>query len=245
MVTKENGYFDSADARFAEFAVWQDANSDGISQPEELRSLAEVGIESINLTRRANPNAPEHAQDNVVRASSNFTRSDGTQGLVGDVGLAFVDHSATETAAPAPVQPGEVDRRATPPARSANEWADAALYARDVPVERSQAENADSMPSTFDHEQRSPAIEAAAQRPQFEALQGADDVYDRLPQVRVAPSALHSGLDSIARRRLQMIEAMASFSAEGAASLDLQPQRTIDPKTLELLTALPTTRSAA
>jgi hypothetical protein len=42
-----------------------------------------------------------------------------------------------------------------------------------------------------------------------------------------------------------MIDAMASFSAEGAASLELQPQRRVDARTLELLTAVSGVRSAA
>ncbi len=57
--------------------------------------------------------------------------------------------------------------------------------------------------------------------------------------------ALHASLDSIARRRLQMVDAMASFSAEGASALELRPQRHVDARTLELLTAVSGVRSAA
>ena len=60
----------------------------------------------------------------------------------------------------------------------------------------------------------------------------------------VARTALHAELDSITRRRLQMIEAIATFSAEGAADLSLQPQRRVDARTLELLTSVPTVRVA-
>jgi hypothetical protein len=62
-----------------------------------------------------------------------------------------------------------------------------------------------------------------------------------------APSALHADLDLVARRHLQMIEAMATFGAEGSATLELQPHRRIDGRTYELLTAvsLTGTRSAA
>jgi len=49
---------------------------------------------------------------------------------------------------------------------------------------------------------------------------------------------LHASLDSVARRRLQMIDAMASFSAEKSSMLALQPHRTVDGRTLEMLTAV-------
>jgi hypothetical protein len=65
------------------------------------------------------------------------------------------------------------------------------------------------------------------------------------PQALPAATALHASLDLVSRRRLQMIEAMASFSAEGSASLELRPQRRIDAKTYELLTAVSLSRNVA
>ena len=45
-----NGFLDAGDARFGEFQVWRDANQDGISQADELLSLADAGVASINLS---------------------------------------------------------------------------------------------------------------------------------------------------------------------------------------------------
>ena len=42
--------FDAQDAKFAEFAVWQDLNGDGVSNAGEVRSLAECGVTSMALT---------------------------------------------------------------------------------------------------------------------------------------------------------------------------------------------------
>jgi hypothetical protein len=52
--------------------------------------------------------------------------------------------------------------------------------------------------------------------------------------------ALHAPLDLVARRRLQMIDALASFSPESAADLELRPHRRVDSRTLELLTPVAT-----
>jgi len=45
----EDGVFDQQDQSFTELKVWQDLNSDGISQENELKTLAEIGLDSINL----------------------------------------------------------------------------------------------------------------------------------------------------------------------------------------------------
>ncbi|MEM9376212.1 MAG: Ig-like domain-containing protein [Pseudomonadota bacterium] len=45
-----DAWFDASDARFREFMVWQDRNSDGVSTSDELRSLTDVGIRRIALT---------------------------------------------------------------------------------------------------------------------------------------------------------------------------------------------------
>ncbi|MEY3125288.1 MAG: hypothetical protein RLZZ573_1808, partial [Pseudomonadota bacterium] len=37
------------DAAYASLRLWQDANQDGISQSSELKTLAELGIASINV----------------------------------------------------------------------------------------------------------------------------------------------------------------------------------------------------
>jgi hypothetical protein len=45
-----NGRLDPGDAAFARLRLWQDRNHNGISEPEELMSLAEAGIGGISLS---------------------------------------------------------------------------------------------------------------------------------------------------------------------------------------------------
>ena len=99
--TNGNGQFDEADAEFARFQVWKDQNQDGVSQPDELKSLAHWGIVSINLGLTETGQAVEGATDNVLFATSEFVRRNGTTGDVGDVFLAY-ESAADEAAAGKP-----------------------------------------------------------------------------------------------------------------------------------------------
>jgi hypothetical protein len=44
-----DGVLDAQDAQFAEFAVWQDADSDGVADAGEVKHLLDLGITSLNL----------------------------------------------------------------------------------------------------------------------------------------------------------------------------------------------------
>ena len=80
--SNKNGIISATDAQFNKILVWQDLNQDGISQANELKTLAQHGINSINL----NGLATETVQDgNIIRKQSLFTRNDGTGGIVADV----------------------------------------------------------------------------------------------------------------------------------------------------------------
>jgi hypothetical protein len=50
-----NGFIDPGDAVYPHLRVWIDANHDGISQPDELKTLQEVGIFRIDLKYRWTP----------------------------------------------------------------------------------------------------------------------------------------------------------------------------------------------
>ena len=78
--------FDAKDTRFADVRIWRDLNQDGISQSNELSTLAAANIRSIDLT-------PTTAQTdlgngNTQTASATFTRSDGTNGTAVNLNLA-------------------------------------------------------------------------------------------------------------------------------------------------------------
>lgn len=90
-----DGVFGAADRRFGEFRIWQDKNQDGVSQESELSTLADRGIKSIRLQLDETGAVPDGATDNVLYATSEFTRANGTTGDVGDVFLAY--ESAVDT----------------------------------------------------------------------------------------------------------------------------------------------------
>jgi len=73
--TNHDGIISALDARWADLRIWQDANQDAISDPGELKTLAELGIASINVNRT------EHstllANGNEIADLGTFTRTDG------------------------------------------------------------------------------------------------------------------------------------------------------------------------
>jgi hypothetical protein len=91
-----NGFIDAGDAQFDAFRVWQDANQNGISDAGELRTLTEAGIAEINLT--LSPTGAVWSEDdidNVVYSSSQYVKTDGSTGAVGDVFLSYMAENET------------------------------------------------------------------------------------------------------------------------------------------------------
>ena len=94
--SNRDGVLDASDDDFARFQVWRDANQNGVSDAGELFSLATLGIDAINLTLTLT--GDELVNDrNVLFATSDFTRRDGTIGIVGDVSFAFDPSKADGT----------------------------------------------------------------------------------------------------------------------------------------------------
>ncbi|WP_247896491.1 brain acid soluble protein 1 [Azospirillum argentinense] len=90
--SNHDGRLDAADQSFATLQVWQDADGDGVSQPGELRTLAEAGILSIAST--ATPTNTTLAGNHILGTTS-MTMADGSGRVV--AGVAF-DAQATVAA---------------------------------------------------------------------------------------------------------------------------------------------------
>ncbi|KQZ06149.1 hypothetical protein ASD21_00455 [Caulobacter sp. Root1455] len=87
--TDENGFLDGGDARFDAFRIWQDKNQDGVSQADELHSLSDLGFQALNLTRTLTGAGLDSTGENVLYATSDLVKADGSRLAVGDVMLAF------------------------------------------------------------------------------------------------------------------------------------------------------------
>jgi VCBS repeat-containing protein len=87
-----NGFLDAGDARFGAFRLWQDRNQDGVSQADELTGLDAAGVRALNLTLNLTGASLAATGENVLYATSDLIKTDGTRLAVGDVMLAFGDH---------------------------------------------------------------------------------------------------------------------------------------------------------
>lgn len=104
--TNGNGLLDAGDDKFAEFAVWQDANGNGKTDANEFKTLSELNIASINLKSDGQmrdagtllTSSGSGESDAVVMGNAAFTRTDGSTGLVADAMLAYEPGHVTAAA---------------------------------------------------------------------------------------------------------------------------------------------------
>ena len=82
--SNQDGVFDARDEQWASFGLWQDKNSNGISDEDEFSYLSETDIASINLYGEKNSTIED---GNIIHETVSFTRTDGTTGLAADVAL--------------------------------------------------------------------------------------------------------------------------------------------------------------
>jgi hypothetical protein len=80
-----DGVFDAQDAQYSSLRIWRDLNQDGISQANELQTLAQTGVRSIKLASRTENT---NYGDAILAQSGSFTRTDGSTGQAGSFILA-------------------------------------------------------------------------------------------------------------------------------------------------------------
>ncbi len=88
--SNQNQVLDAADEAWSQFAVWRDANSDGITDAGELVSLDDLGVESIALSYHDDSEATEAADGDVkIFGQSEVTWEDGEVTIAEDTSFAI------------------------------------------------------------------------------------------------------------------------------------------------------------
>jgi hypothetical protein len=86
--SNQDGVIDAKDAAFKDLIVWQDADTDGVSDVGEMVTLDQAGISSINLNARE---TDYEIEGNWISHESTFTRTDGSTGEIVDAWFAIAD----------------------------------------------------------------------------------------------------------------------------------------------------------
>ena len=92
-----DGQLDSRDSAWSSLKVWQDTNSDGLTDSGELKTIAEVGIQSIGVTYSETATTDSHGNLHLQQGS--FQKTDGSIGQTEDIWLR-VNKSSTRQVDP-------------------------------------------------------------------------------------------------------------------------------------------------
>ena len=83
--SNHDGVINSLDNHFADLKVWTDVNSNGVTDPGEMHTLAELGIQSLNLNAVG---ADQADNGNAVGLVSSYQTTDGRSHTLADVWFA-------------------------------------------------------------------------------------------------------------------------------------------------------------
>lgn len=89
--SNQDGILNALDDRFDDVLIFQDENQDGKASDGEIFTLQDMNIQEIKLD---SDNNQQHLSDgSVIHGQTTYSRIDGTEGIVGDVSLAYTDGS--------------------------------------------------------------------------------------------------------------------------------------------------------
>ena len=81
--TNADGLVNASDANWTKLKLWRDLNQDGISQSNELLTLASQNITALKVAKTAN--SQTLANGNQIADLGGFIRGDGSEGTLGEV----------------------------------------------------------------------------------------------------------------------------------------------------------------
>lgn len=84
--TNYDGQFDAQDEKWARFGIWQDANQNGMTDPGELRSLTQAGVQQVHLD---SDGKFQIINGQTVHGMGSMLMTDGTHRAIADISLSF------------------------------------------------------------------------------------------------------------------------------------------------------------
>jgi hypothetical protein len=149
--TNQDGVLDAQDEQFDQFAVWQDADSDGVTDEGELTSLTDLGVESIALTYADDSESGTAADgDVIIHGQSTVTYTDGSTTVAEDTSFAIsaADVLSDDDSIDLPGGDADAEQSAGAPeedagAAAGDASADAAMLEADLMVNSNQHEKND------------------------------------------------------------------------------------------------------
>jgi len=112
--SNQDGALDNTDATWQQFGVWQDADSDGQSDPGEFRTLDELGIASIDLQGDGVSSTAADG-DVLIHGTTEVTYADGSTTIAQDITFsALLDQALADPALLSDVPPEPLAGAAAP-----------------------------------------------------------------------------------------------------------------------------------
>jgi Ca2+-binding RTX toxin-like protein len=90
--TNKDGKFTAADAEWSKFGVWQDANSNGVTDAGEFKGLTAMGISEIGLSSDGHFRI---VNNQTVHGTGSLTKTDGSTLAIADVTFRYLDEVRT------------------------------------------------------------------------------------------------------------------------------------------------------
>ncbi len=87
--SNNDGVLNKEDENFKNILIFQDKNQNGIADEGEVITLAEAGIEEISVVSDGQQQIL--SDGSIVHGKTTYTKSDGTEGIIGDVELAYAE----------------------------------------------------------------------------------------------------------------------------------------------------------